>query len=171
MTYYVRKISRSKWQKDPLSEDQKIALDEIKGVRADAITNCIKTTGDKLSLWKVENKKDCIDDIVPLIVGFERPDTCDVIYIEESIFEKEGIKLEQSMEDANTPIEALKPLHYNAVVNDYDGLGKFAKIILMSLGNHKRFKGREVKSKLKEMMQNNEISKDMISEKLYEKIS
>ena len=91
MTYYVRKISRSKWQKDPLSEDQKIALDEIKGVRADAITNCIKTTGDKLSLWKVENKKDCIDDIVPLIVGFERPDTCDVIYIEESIFEKEGI--------------------------------------------------------------------------------
>lgn len=56
MAYYVRKISRSKWQENPLSADKVKALQEIKGVRADAITNCIKTTGDKLSLWKVEEK-------------------------------------------------------------------------------------------------------------------
>ncbi|MCI8800612.1 MAG: hypothetical protein HFH88_12495 [Lachnospiraceae bacterium] len=39
-----------------------------------------------------------------------------------------------------------------------------------ALGNHKRFKGKEVKAKLKEMLQNHEIEKEMISSKLYEKI-
>lgn len=170
MAYYVRKISRSKWQEKTLSADEVKALQEIKSVAADAITNCIKTTGNKLSLWKVEKKRDSIDDIIPLIIGFERPDTCDIIYISDEIFSEEGIVLEQSSEDANTPIEELKQYHYNAVINDYEGLGKFAKVVLRSLNNHRRFKGKEVKTKLKEMLDNHEIDKEMISDKLYEKI-
>lgn len=101
MAYYVRKISRSKWQEDPLSADEEKALLEVKKVAADAVTNCIKTTGNKLSLWRVEEKRDSIDDIIPLIVGFERPDTCDIIYISDEVFLQEGIVIEQSSEDAN----------------------------------------------------------------------
>ena len=171
MAYFVRKISRSKWQENQLSMNETKALEEIKNVRADAITNCIKTTGDKLSLWKVEEKRDSIDDILPLIIGFERPDSCDIVYISEEIFLQEGIFLEQSSEDANTPIEELKKYHYNALINNYEGLGKFAKIILKSLNNHKRFKGKEVKTKLKEMLNNHEIEKEMLSDKLYEKLT
>lgn len=171
MAYYVRKISRSKWQEDPLSADEEKALLEVKKVAADAVTNCIKTTGNKLSLWRVEEKRDSIDDIIPLIVGFERPDTCDIIYISDEVFLQEGIVKEQSSEDANTPIEELKQYHYNAVVEDYEGLGKFARIVLRSLDNHKRFKGKEVKTKLREMLDRQEIDREMISDKLYEKIS
>lgn len=171
MAYYVRKISRSKWQENPLNADCKEAEQEVLHVAADAITNCTKTTGNKLSLWKVEEMNNSIEDIVPLIIGFERPDTCDVIYIAEEDFIKEGITLEQSSKDANTSIEELKKFHYNAVVNDYEGLGKFAKIVLISLKNHKRFKGKEVKEKLQKMLKNREIQKGMISDKLYEKIS
>lgn len=72
---------------------------------------------------------------------------------------------------ASTPIKELKKYHYNAIVNNYDGLGKFAKVVLRSLDNHKRFKGREVKEKLKEMLNDHEIEKEMISANLYEKIS
>lgn len=170
MAYYVRKISRAKWQENPLSKDEIEAIHEVKSVAADAVTNCLKTTSNKLSLWKVDEKRDSIEDVVPLIVGFERPDTCDVIYISDEFFSEEGISLEQSPEDANTPIESLKEFHYNAIVGDYEGLGKFAKIVLRSLDNHKRFKGKEVKAKLKEMLQNHEIEKEMISSKLYEKL-
>lgn len=170
MAYYVRKISRSKWQDNPLSTNEEKALQEIRNVAADAITNCIKTTGNRLSIWRVEEKNYSIDDIIPLIIGFERPDTCDIIYIPEEMFLEEGINLEQSSEDANTPLENLKQYHYNAVINNLEGLGKFAKIVLRSLTNHKRFKGREVKTKLKEMLDSHEIEKDMISLKLYEKI-
>ncbi len=171
MAYYVRKISRSKWQEDPLSADEEKALLEVKKGAADAVTNCIKTTGNKLSLWRVEEKRDSIDDIIPLIVGFERPDTCDIIYISDEVFLQEGIVIEQSSEDANTPIEELKQYHYNAIVEDYEGLGKFARIVLRSLDNHKRFKGKEVKTKLREMLDRQEIDREMISDKLYEKIS
>ena len=171
MAYYVRKISRSKWQEDPLSADEEKALLEVKKVAADAVTNCIKTTGNKLSLWRVEEKRDSIDDIIPLIVGFERPDTCDIIYISDEVFLQEGIVIEQSSEDANTPIEELKQYHYNAIVEDFEGLGKFARIVLRSLDNHKRFKGKEVKTKLREKLDRQEIDREMISDKLYEKIS
>ena len=171
MAYYVRKISRSKWQEDPLSADEEKALLEVKKVAADAVTNCIKTTRNKLSLWRVEEKRDSIDDIIPLIVGFERPDTCDIIYISDEVFLQEGIVIEQSSEDANTPIEELKQYHYNAIVEDFEGLGKFARIVLRSLDNHKRFKGKEVKTKLREMLDRQEIDREMISDKLYVKIS
>lgn len=170
MAYYVRKISRSKWQENPLSADEEKALQEVKRVAADAVTNCIRTTGNKLSLWRVEERKDSIDDIIPLIVGFDRPDTCDIIYISEDVFLQEGIAIEQSSQDANTPIEELKKYHYNAIVDDYEGLGKFARVVLRSLGNHKRFKGKEVKTKLREMLDNQQINQEMISDKLYEKI-
>ena len=162
MAYYVRKIPRSKWQEDPLSADEEKALLEVKKVAADAVTNCIKTTGNKFSLWRVEEKRDSIDDIIPLIVGFERPDTCDIIYISDEVFLQEGIVIEQSSEDANTPIEELKQYHYNAIVEDYEGLGKFARIVLRSLDNHKRFKGKEVKTKLREMLDRQEIDREMI---------
>lgn len=171
MAYYVRKIARSKWPEGQLSENEVQAIEEVKSVKADAITNCIKTTENKLSLWRVKEKRDSIDDIIPLIIGFERPDTCDIIYISDEAFLEEKIPLEQSSDDANTPIEELKQYHYNAIVKDYEGLGKFAKVVLKSLNNHKRFKGKEVKTKLKDMLKNHEIEKDMISEKLYEKIS
>ena len=171
MAYYVRKIARSKWQETHLSSNEARAREEVKRVKADAITNCIKTSDNKLSLWRVDDKKDSIDDIVPLIIGFERPDTCDVVYISEEVFSEEQITLEQSSDDANTPIEELKQYHYNAIVKDYEGLGKFAKVVLKSLDNHKRFKGREVKTKLKDMLNNHEIEREMISEKLYEKLS
>ena len=171
MAYYVRKIARSKWQETHLSSNEAQAREEVKRVKADAITNCIKTSDNKLSLWRVDDKKDSIDDIVPLIIGFERPDTCDVVYITEEVFSEDQITLEQSSDDANTPIEELKQYHYNAIVKDYEGLGKFAKVVLKSLDNHKRFKGREVKTKLKDMLNNHEIEREMISEKLYEKLS
>lgn len=57
MAYYVRKIARSKWQENQLSANKEQAIEEVKNVKADAITNCIKTTGNKLSLWRVERKK------------------------------------------------------------------------------------------------------------------
>ena len=91
MAYYVRKIARSKWQETHLSSNEAQAREEVKRVKADAITNCIKTSDNKLSLWRVDDKKDSIDDIVPLIIGFERPDTCDVVYISEEVFSEEQI--------------------------------------------------------------------------------
>lgn len=171
MAYYIRKISRSKWPEKPLSSDVDEAKKEVSQVSADAITNCTKTKENKLSLWKLDKMTNSIDDIIPLILGFERPDTCDVIYIDEETFEKAGLELEQSLEDANTPLESFKKCHYNVIVKDYDGLGKFSRVVLQSLENYRRFSKKEVKGKLKDLLEQHVIEKEMISEKLYEKLA
>lgn len=172
MGYYVRKISRPKWpeQYNSLDKNEEKINDEIKKIKADAITNCIKTSQNRLSLWKVENENNSIEDIVPLLLGFTRPDTCDVVYISDELLSKEGIMLEKSVKDANVPIEEMKNKHYNAVVNDYEGLGKFAKVILESLNTYKRFRKGEIKDKLNDMLDKGEISPETISETLYSKI-
>ena len=36
-------------------------------------------------MWRVDIESYTIEDIVPLIVGFEKPDTCDVVYIPEEL--------------------------------------------------------------------------------------
>ncbi len=170
MTYYVRKIARSKWPQEILSDNTEKAQLQINSVSADAITNCIKTTQNKLSLWKVEERTDTIEDIIPLLVGFDKPDTCDIIYISEEDLKAEGLILEQSSEDANVRIEELKCRHYNAIVNNYEGLGKFSKVVLKSLNNHKRYTSSVVKKKLKSMLNNNEINREVVSEELFSKI-
>ena len=41
MAYYIRKIARSKWQESQLSTDEDEAIEEVKRVKADAITNIL----------------------------------------------------------------------------------------------------------------------------------
>lgn len=170
MIYYIRKISRPKWQETPLSGNPDIAAKEINGVSADAITNCLKTTSNKLSLWRVDIESYSIDDIIPLIVGFEKPNTCDVVYIPEKYIIDANLSLEQSQSDANTPIEELKQTHYNVIVHNYAGLGLFSKVVLQSLQNHKRYREKEIKTKLRDLLDNHIIEPNMISPKLYEKV-
>lgn len=172
MIYYIRKISRHKWQEEPLSDIPEVAQNQINNVSADAITNCLKTTSNKLSLWRVDIDQNnfTINDVIPLIMNFERPNNCDVVYIPESLLLNTNLILQQSENDANTPIEQYKKTHYNIIVNNYAGLGKFSKVVLQSLCNHKRYKVREVETKLKEMLENHVIEQQMISSKLFEKI-
>lgn len=171
MIYYVRKISRPKWQASPLSDDPEIADKEVLNVSADAITNCLKTKSNKLSLWRVEVEEYSIDDIIPLIIGFDKPNTCDVVYIPAELIEETDLVLEQSISDANTPLESLKERHYNIIVNDYAGLGTFSKVVLKSLKNHKRYGEKDIKNKLQSLLESHTIEPDMISQKLYQKLT
>lgn len=170
MAYYVRKISRGKWQSEALNSDPQKAVEEVRNVKADTITSDLRTTSNKLSLWKVDSISNDIKDVIPLIVGFDKPDNCDIVYISEDDLKKEGFVVDPSSEDANTPLEQYKETHYNAIVANYEGLGSFAKVVLKSLTTYKRFKEREVKTKLKSMLDGHEIEKTMISDNLYEKL-
>lgn len=164
MAYYIRKISRAKWPKE------EFVTGDLECVSADAITNCTKTTQNKLSLWRVDSPSNTVDDIVPLILGFEKLNNCDVIYISEQDLKDAGIKVEQSIEDANVCIDNLKKNHYNAEIIDYYGLGKFAQVVLKSLGSHRRYRDKEIKGKLNGMLANHEIESTMIASSLYEKL-
>ena len=128
MGYYIRKISKAKWPKDVNG----ITVNEV---NADAITGCLRTTANELSLWKVDKIGNPEDDVLPLITGFEKPNRCEIVYIDEMLFKNEGIELKP--ERGNTPLQDFADTHYEAIVKNYEGLGKFADIILKTLSDEK----------------------------------
>ncbi|HXD92952.1 MAG TPA: hypothetical protein VNX01_07035, partial [Bacteroidia bacterium] len=74
MAFYVRKISRSKWEKGSQSDPD-----------ADAITGCTRTSQNTLSLWLVENDFDVEVDkaFLALACSMERADGFEVLLLEE----------------------------------------------------------------------------------------
>jgi len=166
MGYYIRKLSRAKW---PDGEELKAIA--YKKVRADAITGCTRTTDNKLSLWKVDKKGVAIEDALPLIVGFEKPNRCEILYIDEKLLLDEGIDIEQEL--GNTPLKDLADTHFNAVVNDYEGLGKFARVMLRALNekdNYIKIKENDVKKAVKDLVESGRLPAEKLNSKMQEKL-
>lgn len=171
MAYYVRKISRAKWNFDLLNSHKDSAYQYV---RADAITSCLRTTSDKLSVWKVNQKGDSaqenIEEALPLILGFEKLDTIDIVYLSEKDIYEMGLTCEHSPLDANVNKESLKEMHYNIDVGNYEGLGKFAQLVLKSGETHKRLKKSDIREKLKELLRSQKIIEEDMSQQLYLKV-
>lgn len=164
MSYYIRKISRSKWPKE-------IANAKVADVRADAITGCLRTTEDKLSLWKVERIGNPEEDLLPLITGFEKPNRCEVVYIDEKLLIDAKVDLVQ--EKGNTPLKELQDTHYDAIVNNYEGLGTFAQIILTVLNEENtsvRISDKKVAQIIKSLVEDGKINKEDLNTKMQEKL-
>lgn len=106
MAYYVRKFARAKW-----SLLEKGAEDIIDNYKADTIANDMRTTGNTLSLWKVDSLSDA--DIEPVIViNSLLGDTIsklDLVFIPEQYVS--DYILEQV--DGNTVVANYRNLHYN----------------------------------------------------------
>ena len=59
--YYLRKISRGKWP-----GENSIANATLENVQADTVVTELKTSGNKLSVWQVEDEEDLDDAFVAL---------------------------------------------------------------------------------------------------------
>ncbi|MFX4420202.1 hypothetical protein ABTA42_19415, partial [Acinetobacter baumannii] len=58
MTIFVRKISKAKWPSEEEIAEKALDSEIIPFVRADALTTCLKTSQNTLSVWAVENCTD-----------------------------------------------------------------------------------------------------------------
>lgn len=85
MSLLVRKINRSKWFQTNIYEGEDIS--------GDAITNCLKTTRNTLSTWRINSETEIEDAILAMASGFDHIDTIDVIPINPEHLESEGISL------------------------------------------------------------------------------
>jgi hypothetical protein len=87
--YFARKINRPKWEPKLFMGPDDIA--------ADAVTGCLKTTGNTLSLWECSNDLADIHRIalaLALGIDTDRIDTIDVVLLPKSAFEGRGFTLE-----------------------------------------------------------------------------
>lgn len=135
----VRKIQKGKWEDYCKNLRAKGLLKRMiekltPNASADAITNCLKTTRNELSIWIVE--EDHINDaLLAMSTGSEMNDigTIDYVIFKPEEFKKEGLSYKQSPIDANTAVTSLKNYHYDIKDLNYKKLGKIQKLIVRKL--------------------------------------
>jgi hypothetical protein len=142
MSLLVRKINRSKWALEKISDDNDVC--------ADAITNCLRTTSNKLSVWEIDSDEDLDQAVLALVANQEHLDKIDVVIMEECTLEKLNIKIIAS--PGTTPVESLINKHKDITELSYNALGILKDHIIKQIKN-KRLK-RYTFLTLKKMLQN-----------------
>lgn len=118
MPFLVRKIRRARWEID---EDF-----GPEGIAADAVTGCLRTTENALSVWECAGgeKQEVRDAVLALAAAGERLDSFQVVAIERERLEAGGFTL--SAVPGDTPVPDLIDSHRDIVRLELEKLGLLA---------------------------------------------
>lgn len=116
MPLLVRRINRAKWE-------QIVDTGIDKDVSADAITNCLKTFNNDLSVWHIESDADLEKAILALITGSSQTklSTLHIVIINEAIALNRGLSLVNTKGD--TVVKELINTHRDLNNLTYSKLG------------------------------------------------
>jgi hypothetical protein len=140
MSLFVRTIELAKWQKSDFLDCGEIP--------ADAITRCLKTNSDCLSVWEIGSEAEIEDAVLAIVSNHDHLEKIDIILLDPDYLLKSGIEAEQS--DGITKFEALKKSHKNLLKLSYRTLGIIANHIVDNLKINRTIKF--TKGHLKEML-------------------
>jgi hypothetical protein len=127
MSFIVRRINRAKWEKP------------MPNVDADAITNCIKTHQNTLSVWEISGIDKLDEAILALVSGSKQThlSTLNIIHFEENVLLQNSIEYIKDSATADTIIDDLKQSHIDIVNLTYTSLGNVGNIIQDCINNAK----------------------------------
>lgn len=164
MAYFVRKIARSKW-----SRSQPDDID----VRADAITSCLRTTRDTLSLWKISSEEEINHAALAIISSQDKFETIDLIILEQQKLEALNLKIVHSPQDGMTPIESLKETHFDLIELTYSKLGILKDYIITKVDGGKiiRFTRTKTIDIIKEAIKNKVLDPSILKDSLRNEIN
>ena len=126
MSLLVRRINRAKWE-------QIVDTGIDKDGSADAITNCLKTDHNDLSVWHIESDTDLEKAILALITGPSQTKLCTlhVVIIDESIVSTNGLSLVKTKGD--TVVKDLVNTYKDLTNLTYEKLGIVKDLIVDSI--------------------------------------
>lgn len=123
MAMLIRRITLSKWM-DFITHES--GLTDVGG---DAVTGCLKTSRNALSVWKIHNDGEIDDAILALITGAqqEKLSKINFVLINETELNKYGFSLSEMPGD--TAVTDLVNSHFNITGITYSKLGIIKDII------------------------------------------
>lgn len=164
MNYLARKISRGRWGVQ--------AWMAASAIRADAVTLCLKTEGDTLSVWECsEDRADVAEVILALATNFQRLDTVDVVLLDSDELQAAGVELEATA--GLTPVDDLKYRHRDLARLDMDRLSAVAtQVAIQVRGDVRchRFTKREVRDIVRDAVGRGRVRKELLQPKVAEEI-
>lgn len=160
MPLLIRRISRAKWDKIG-NED----------VSADAITSCLKTYQNDLSVWRISSVEDLNNAILALISGSKQTklSTLHYVMIDENLAFEKGLSLKETPGD--TVALDLVESHRDIEELTYIKLGVVKDLILECIDNDKAsfMTKKNLKDLLKDAIKNGKIQKETLNPELVEK--
>lgn len=161
MSVFVRKISRAKWP------DDSIAGNINNGdISADAITACLRTAANTLSVWSIPSEEHLEDAVLAILAAGEKIETIDVAQLSPERLHASGIEYRQSA--GETKVLELVKSHFDLVCLTYGKLGIVAQQVLDSIvdGKVQRFTIGRLKEILRRAIEEGRLSPDELSEKM-----
>lgn len=157
MALYIRKFTRSKWTKNLNIEKNQYS--------ADAITGCIRTQGETLSVWRTDND-DLTSEynkkiIAALATSMDNPTAMDILMFDDDGLKEHDLQIVQ--EDSDSIVYEVNSSHYNISCLNYEKLGDVSDYIV-SLLNAEKVPERIGLGKIKEIV-NEMIQAGFISSK------
>jgi hypothetical protein len=128
MALFVRKIEYAKWAQRRILEGEQPS--------ADAITNCMKTTHNTLSLWSIDDESELEDAVIAIAAQFDQLDTIDVLSIDPSLIEDRELPLKKT--PGLSPYAAFMNRHLDVFDLDYNLLGFMAEVIVESIRQERK---------------------------------
>jgi hypothetical protein len=158
MSLLVRKINLAKWKQ--------VDLDKTDDVSADAITNCLKTTGNTLSVWHIETEADLDSAILAIVANQDHLDKIDVVFLDEPTLTEYNLKIVANK--GQTPVERLNNTHRDIAELNYTKLGQVKDQIVHCLRNskHKRYTVNALKKILNDAIDKGLVHKEDLRESL-----
>jgi len=155
MPILVRKINRSKWNNAP---------DDVFGLASDAITGCLRSQKNSLSVWKIETEDDLEEVVLALVANFETLETIDVVTLDGEYLIRVNIEREET--EGNTPISEVDAQHFDLVNLNYFKIGLVAEHIIerIKLNKVKRYTKAELKTLLKRAIELQRIEIEDLNE-------
>ena len=161
MSLLIRKVNRNKWlQADQVPDD----------VSADAITGCMRTQRNTLSVWEVPDENRIDDAVLAIVSAGDHLETIDVIQIDREHLEENQINCIQT--EGRTPVEDLVDTHVDLCNLAYKELGIIAYHIADKFrqGKVECYTKKRLKGILKDAIQKQRLEatdlEDAISDKL-----
>ena len=164
MAFLVRKISRSKWPDDKC---------DVLDLYGDAIAD-LKTTGNTLSLWRIETEEDLPQAVLALSASSKSDsiETLSLVWVSEDLVCEKRIPIDEE-KPGDTIVSDLAGLHRDLYGITYKSLGDVATILMSEMidnNRYKRYTRSEVKVALAQAYVDKRISEEKCLPKLLEEI-
>ena len=128
MPQFVRKINKAKWEQNDIRNGEAIS--------ADAITLCLQTASNTLSVWAIDSEDDLDDAILAMVAAGDYLAAMDFVMLDVEYLSSCGI--DHRHMEAETPVDDLRNAHHDLVQLTYPKLGAIANYVV------ERFKNDEV---------------------------
>lgn len=151
---FSRKISRAKWEKALEACNN---MPDISSFPADTLTSDMRTSGNTLSVWDVENQEDAV--LAMMTNNNSRIERVDILYLDDL----RGVNIKSSK--GNTAVADLIERHKDIEQLNYDSLGIVAGIFLDAYRRQsfRSFTKKEIKNILQKAIDNGRITIDKLN--------